>query len=152
MSQRFRRRRRERKASLLGAITLAIWATVGVAAASQLGVNSTDISEFFYSACSTDTVSVRVSPAGFGASRSAVSISGFPAACYGSTVQVGVSNSAGTLLASGSATCSAATCTVSTGTYNAPSVTDSHILVDTWGIPSSWDTTCRYIIFFWYCN
>ncbi len=147
-----RRRRRNRIPSLLGALVLLTVATVGMASAAQLIVSSPDISTFSAAPCTYDTLSVRVSPAGFGASRSAIQVSGIPAECFGNTFQVGVSDTAGTLLASGSATCSAATCTIPTDTYNAPSVTDTHALAATWGIPSNWASACYYIIFFWYCT
>jgi len=147
-----RRRRQRRRIALVASVTLIGGIAAIFAAAAQLGVNSTDLSEFWESPCTYSTLSIGVQPAGFGANRSAVRITNVPAECFGSTFEVGVSDSSGALLASGSGVCSAANCQISTGSYYAPSVTDAHALVDTWGIPATWGTTCTYIIFFWWCN
>ncbi len=145
--------RRGRLVLLAELLVLAVSGGVAIfATAAQLAVDSPDLSEFWGSPCTHDPLSVRVQPAGFGASRSAVRITNVPTECFGNTFEVAVSDSGGNLLASGSATCSTANCQITTGTYNAPSVTDAHALASTWGIPASWDTTCTYIIFFWWCN
>lgn len=136
---------------LVISLTLLAGGTAALAAASQLAVDSPDLSAFSQEPCTHGPLSVRVQPAGFGANRSAVQITNVPSGCFGNTFQVGVSNSSGTLLTSGSAVCSSANCVISTGSYNAPSVADAHVLAATWGVPATWDSACYYIIFFWYC-
>jgi hypothetical protein len=93
---------------------------------------------------------VHVNPTGLslGQNKSAVQIDNVPAACFGKAFQVTVANGSGTAIATGSATCSAAACTITTGTYTAPSAATAHVLADTWGIPASWDSTCTVILGF----
>ena len=148
--RRERRPRARWQAIILAAVLAAGLGGLGVANAAHVVVRTHDDLTAAMSRCSTATLSVHVSPTGlsFSQDKTAVQITNYPAACYGLTVQVGVSNSAGTLLTSGSATCSAATCVIATGTYTAPQVTKSHVLAGTWGMTSSWDSTCTVILGF----
>ena len=141
------RRSRRRALTALVAVELLAVAAVSVASAAQLNVSSSTIGVFTDARCSSATLSVHVNPTGFsfGQNKSAVRITNFPAACFGRTTQVAVSNASGTLIASGSATCSAAACTIATGSYNAPAATGAHVLVSTWGVPASWDSVCTVI-------
>jgi hypothetical protein len=141
------RRSRKRVIAAIVAVELLVIAAVSVASAAQLTVSSSAVGVYSATRCSSATLSVHVNPTGFsfGQNKSAVRITNFPAACFGQTTQVTVSNSAGTAIASGSATCSAAACTIATGTYNAPSATGAHVLVSTWGVPASWDSVCTVV-------
>ncbi len=147
-------RPRHRLALTVIASSIVVATGLALASAAYLTVTSSDLAVFSAERCSSATLSVHVNPTGFsfGQNKSAIQITNFPAECFGQTTQVAVSNAAGTLLASGSAVCGAATCTIATGTYNAPSVTDAHVLVSTWGVPASWDSTCTPILIFMICS
>jgi hypothetical protein len=144
------RRSRQRAFAALVALELLAVATLSVASATQLTVSSSAIGAYSAARCSSATLSVHVSPTGWsiGQNKTAVQITNFPDVCFGGTTEVAVTNSAGTLIASGSATCSTTTCTIPTGSYNAPSATDAHVLVSTWGVPANWDSTCTVILGF----
>ncbi len=146
--------RRTLRTRVIPLAALGVLALGGLAlgSAAHLTVTATDRGIFFAEPCTFDTVTVGVSPTGIGATKTAVAVTNFPSSCYGNTVQVTVANAAGTQLATGSGTCSAASCTITTGSYDAPSVTQTHLLVSTWGVPSTWGTTCYHIIFFWWCS
>ena len=116
----------------------------------QLTVSSGDVSQYTDVDCTDDVLSVTVSGGLIGASRNGVVVSNIPVSSQNLSFEVALSNSSGNLLASGTATCTAATCTISTGTYNAPSVTDADMLVDTWGIDTDWDGSCTWF-FLWFC-
>jgi len=153
--RRNREQRPRHRLALLGiAVGLLAVAGIGIASAAHLTVTSANLYVTSASRCTNATLSVHVSPTGFsfGQNKSAVQITNFPAACFGRTTQVAVSNAAGALIASGSATCSAATCTIATGSYTAPSATGAHVLVSTWGVPASWDSTCTVIFIFMTCT
>ena len=145
-----RRRPRRRRLALLVALELLVVGAVAVASAAQLTVSSSTIGVYSATRCSSATLSVHVNPTGLsvGQNKSAVRITNFPAACFGRATQVAVSNASGALIASGSATCSAAACTIATGSYNAPSATGAHVLVSTWGVPASWDSVCTVFLGF----
>lgn len=127
------------------------FAAVGPGSASQLIVNSGGIAVYERVACSNATMSVRVGGGAVGANRTSAVVSNIPAACLGSTIQVALVSSSGSLLGSGSATCGSTPCTISTSTYNAPSVVGAQTLVATWNVPASWDSSCTWFIL-WFCS
>jgi hypothetical protein len=147
---RRRVQRRHRPAILaITAILLAV-AGFGIASAANLTVTSAGLGVYSATRCTSTALSVHVNPTGlsFGQTKSAVQIDNVPAACFGDAFQVTVANGAGASIATGFATCSAAACTIATGTYTAPSAASAHVLADTWGIPASWDSTCTVIFGF----
>jgi hypothetical protein len=109
-------------------------------------VSSSAVGVFSAARCSSATLSVHVNPTGttylWQYNKTAVRIVNYPSACNGQEVEVTVSNASGTALASGSATCSAPACTITTGSYNAPSAANASVLIATWGVPASWDSVC----------
>ncbi len=148
-----RRQRKSRRVGIAGAAVAAL-VLLGLSAssASQLAVTTNRLATFSASRCTNTTMSVHVSPTGvvwFDQNKSAVQITNYPAGCNGQTVEVAVSNSTGTLLASGSATCSTSPCVIPTGTYNAMNAADGSVLISTWGVPASWDSVCTLSIFNW---
>jgi hypothetical protein len=144
------RRSRRRALAVFIALELLAVGALSVASAAQLTVSSSAVGVFSDTRCNSATLSVHVSPTGWsiGQNKSAVQITNFPDACFTRTTEVAVTNSAGTLIASGSATCGTTTCTITTGNYNATSATDAHVLVSTWGVPASWDSTCTIVLGF----
>lgn len=147
-----RRANRWRSAGAAAAILLLVGA--GIASAAQLGVTAQNRHVETLARCSTTLFSVHVNPTGFsiGLNKTAVRITNYPAACNGRTVLVGVSNGAGTLLASGTATCSASPCVITTGSYNATQVTRAHVVtstvtpLSTQGKSASWDSVCTVFL------
>ncbi len=138
-----------RTLTIAGALLVLAFGSLGVAAAAQLTVTSTDFLVQSDEPCSLANLSVHVDPTGvsFGQNKSAVQITNYPAACNGQSVTVAVSNTSGSLLTTGTATCSGSPCSISTGTYSGISAANASVLVNTWGVPSSWDSSCSLFFF-----
>jgi hypothetical protein len=152
---RARRPRLARRAlATVSALAAVALTGLGVAAAAQLAVTGSGHAIFADQRCSDATLSVHVSPTGFsiGTGKSAVQITNFPAACNGLTVDVVVANGAGGSLATGSATCSGSPCTIPTTGYTATAPTSASVLVGSWGVPASWDSTCTTLWIFMTCS
>jgi hypothetical protein len=150
-AMRPRPRRSQRRALVVFvALGLLVVGALSVVSAAQLTVSSSAIGVYSAARCSSATLSVHVNPTGstfMNYNKTAVRITNYPASCNGMSVTVAVSNSAGALLATGTATCGASPCIITTGSYPALQAAGADVLIATWGVPASWDSVCTLSFF-----
>ena len=120
----------------LTAITL-----VGIAAASaaQLGLGGSGPGAFQDTKCTTASVATEGGATHTGANYTSVELTDIPASCVGLDVEVVVYDSSGNSIATGTGTVTTAPMDVTTTTYNINNAAGVALLVDTWGVPTTWD-------------
>lgn len=122
-------------------LVAAVTAFLGVAAASaaSIGVSSRDHSTATAARCTTSTIGVAPSGTPSGGTYAQVTLTSIPSACFGLAVSLVVYGSGGASLATGTGvTGSTGTATITTSSYAGSSVSGVALLVNTWGITSSW--------------
>jgi len=125
-----------RVASILVAITIAL---VAAASAAHLTVNARDHETASLVPCTTTTLPVTVSGSPSGGNYTAVQISTIPPACNNLPVRVVVYGAVGAQLATGTGTTgTTGTATITTTSYNGTAVVGVAILIDTWGVHTTW--------------
>lgn len=139
-----RRRRRWRTWALAASLTAAV-AVVTVASAAQLPVFSPDHQTASATPCTTLTLPTAFAGTMTAGNYTQVQISGIPAACNDLTVNLVVYGAAGLQLATGTGTTGATgTATITTTSYRGVSAKGVALLVNTWGVRTTWTAPPYY--------
>lgn len=112
---------------------------VSVASAAQIPVSSHDRTTDSETPCTTLTLPVSVGGSGWHDTYTAVQVTGIPVACYDLAAQLVVYGAGGAQLVTASGfTGSTGTMTLTTGTYTGAAVQGVALLINTWGMRTSW--------------
>jgi hypothetical protein len=110
---------------------------LAVADAAQLNVSGTGLVVGSESRCTNGPIATTPATLVTWTTFSAVSLAGLTG-CDGLAVQITVFGSTGNSIVTGSGTAGADPLVISTGNYDAATVTGVALLVGTWGVPATW--------------
>lgn len=134
-----RRRRKRSSVALLGVPVLLGLGLAGLASAASLGVSGSDHALDDLDPCTTATLTAAVAGTMTYGNYTQVSLGSVPATCNDLAVGVVVYDAGGLELASGTGNTGATgTATITTTSYRGVSAAGVALLVDTWGVRTTW--------------